>query len=115
MGIGRKLMPIPDSDGISAEDILAGVAGVLEHFVTAADAAMTEPAPTALDGDEDSSITIRDYLCAYQSPLLARSCSLSHLSTPVWPSRTHTHTPLPCVVLPACFHGPCGVADVTRH
>eukprot|EP00037_Helgoeca_nana_P027717 m.319120 g.319120 ORF g.319120 m.319120 type:complete len:271 (+) comp27584_c4_seq1:174-986(+) len=62
MGIGRKLMPIPDSDGISAEDILAGVAGVLEHFVTAADAAMTEPAPTALDGDEDSSITIRDYL-----------------------------------------------------
>lgn len=114
-------MPIPDSDGISAEDILAGVAGVLEHFVTAADAAVTEPAPTALDGDEDSSITIRDYLCAYQSPFLARSRALALARSPTSPprsglhTRARTHTPLPCVVLPACFHGPCGVADVTRH
>lgn len=57
--------PGVDTSDISCEDILAGVAGVLEHFVSAAaDAAAASgkpPAPTAFDADEI--LPIRSYLC----------------------------------------------------
>lgn len=56
--------PGVDTSDISCEDILAGVAGVLEHFVSAsADAAAAcgkPPAPTAFDADEI--LPIRSYL-----------------------------------------------------
>lgn len=45
---------------ISAEDILAGVSGVLEHFVDAAATSDKPSAPSAFDGDEK--VTIRQYL-----------------------------------------------------
>ena len=64
--------PGVDTSDISCEDILAGVAGVLEHFVSAAaDAAAAcgkPPAPTAFDADEI--LPIRSYLCERPVPSL---------------------------------------------
>lgn len=55
----------PDLDcEISCDEVLAGVAEVLEHFVLAAAAAAAdERKPTPFDGDERMSI--RNYLCMF--------------------------------------------------
>mmetsp|Transcript_72093 Transcript_72093/g.100174 ORF Transcript_72093/g.100174 Transcript_72093/m.100174 type:complete len:285 (-) Transcript_72093:110-964(-) len=54
----RKSLQLADAEGISLEDILAGVSGVLEHFV---DAAKDDtPDKTAFDGDE--TMPVREYL-----------------------------------------------------
>eukprot|EP00038_Savillea_parva_P005577 m.159143 g.159143 ORF g.159143 m.159143 type:complete len:324 (-) comp11745_c0_seq1:216-1187(-) len=48
---------------ISAEDILAGVAGVLEHFVAAAAMSGVQPRPSAFDGDQSQeTLPVRDFL-----------------------------------------------------
>mmetsp|Transcript_16970 Transcript_16970/g.44189 ORF Transcript_16970/g.44189 Transcript_16970/m.44189 type:complete len:326 (+) Transcript_16970:463-1440(+) len=58
-GTRRPSVPTEVECGIPAEDIVAGVASLLEHFVVTAAASAAPPKPTAFDGDE--TLCVRDY------------------------------------------------------
>jgi hypothetical protein len=115
--------PGVDTSDISCEDILAGVAGVLEHFVSAAaDAAVTSgkcPAPTAFDAHEI--LPIRSYLCELRPPchipFLPPTHPITHPPSGTLQARayargllsvTYMGSPLRAFASPrACVHVPC--------